>query len=210
MGAMSSPSLAPERAAPDVPSAEETDNVIVLTGATWADFQRLLELRGERPVPRISYLEGKLQLMSPSKRHERLKSMIGRLVEAYCLERGVDLTPYGSWTLEDKAVDRGCEPDECFVFGDVEEPDRPDLAIEVALTSGGLSKLDLYRGLRVREVWLWKKGALTVHVLREDGYEQVERSAALPGIDLALLLRFVDVQPMTRAVREYRDALRGA
>lgn len=206
MAAMSSPALAPDpsTAAPH----DEGDQVIVLTGATWADYQRLLEVRGERPVPRISYLEGRLQLMSPSKRHELLKSMIGHLVVTYCLERGIDLTPYGSWTLEDKEVERGVEPDECFVLGDIEEPDRPDLAIEVALTSGGLSKLELYRGLRVREVWLWKKGALTVHALREAAYEEVARSEVLPGIDLAQLLRFVDVQPMTRAVREYRDALR--
>lgn len=214
---MATPALAPDdRTAPPAREADG-DHLIVLTGATWADFQRMLELRGERPVPRLAYLEGTLQLMSPSQRHERLKSMIGRLVEAWCLERGVEITPYGSWTLEEKALERGVEPDECFVLGDDASSDegdeaarRPDLAIEVALTSGGLSKLELYRGLRVREVWFWKRGAITVHVLRGDAYEAVPASEALPGLDLALLLRFVDVRPMTRAVREYREALRGA
>jgi hypothetical protein len=38
-----------------------------LDGATWAAFQRLLELRGEHPVPRFAYLEGSLEIMSPSR-----------------------------------------------------------------------------------------------------------------------------------------------
>jgi hypothetical protein len=43
--------------------------------------------------------------MSPSRTHEILRSMIGRLVEAWCLERGgVDLTLFGSSTLESKVI----------------------------------------------------------------------------------------------------------
>jgi hypothetical protein len=32
--------------------------------------------------------------MSPSRTHDEIKSYIGRLVEAWCLERGVEFTPY--------------------------------------------------------------------------------------------------------------------
>ena len=60
--------------------ASSADHVIVLFGVTWADFQRFLEIGGERPVPRLTYLEGALELMSPVKPHEMIKSMIGRLV----------------------------------------------------------------------------------------------------------------------------------
>ena len=59
-----------------------------------ADYLRLLEIRGERSVPRLTYVEGTLEIMSPSLTHEEIKSYIGRLVEAWCLERGVDFTPY--------------------------------------------------------------------------------------------------------------------
>ena len=64
----------------------ERDHRWVLDGATWADFQRLLELRGERPVPRYAYLEGQLEIISPSHFHEQVKSMIGCLIEAWCFE----------------------------------------------------------------------------------------------------------------------------
>lgn len=193
-----------------VPSVEpEYDDVVLIRGASWADYQRLLEIRGERAVPRLAYLEGALQLISPSLSHEALKSMIGRLVEAWCFETGVGLTPYGSWTLEEKELERGVEPDECYVLGDEQEPARPDLAIEVDWSPGRIDKLEIYRKLAVREVWIWRRGAIHVHALRGERYEELAASELLAGIDLALLLQFVDVRPMTRAVESYRAALRG-
>ncbi len=190
------------------PTLRDQDQVVALTGATWADYQRLLELRGESAVPRIAYLEGVLQLTSPSRRHELLKSMIGRLVEAYCLETGVDITPYGSWTLENKDAERGAEPDECFVLGEDSDPVRPDLAIEVDLSSKSLNKLEIYRQLGVPEVWIFRAGQLSVHLLRDGSYQAVPASTLLPGLDLGLLLRFAERMPLTRAVRDFRQALR--
>ncbi len=184
-----------------------TDDIVVFEGASWADYQRLLEVRGERPVPRLTYLEGVLELMSPSRPHESIKSMIGRLVEAYCMEVGIDLTPYGSWTLENKEAQRGVEPDECYVFGNVPEPERCDLAIEVIWTSGSIDKLEVYRQLRVQEVWIWKRARIEIFALSGEQYTAVARSNFLPNIDLDELLRFVDTKPMTRAVKEYRAVL---
>ena len=88
------------------------------------------------------------------------------------------------------------------------EPERCDLAIEVEWTRGTVNKIDLYRKLGVRELWIWKAGALEVHSLNGSNYVRVERSVLLPDLDLDGLLRFVDVKPMTRAVREYREKLR--
>ena len=34
------------------------DHIIVLHDLTWEDYERPLEIRGDRSVPRISYLEG--------------------------------------------------------------------------------------------------------------------------------------------------------
>ena len=45
---------------------------------------------------------------------------------------------------------RGVEPDECYCLGTLAE--IPDIAIEIALTSGGIDKLEVYRGLQVPEV----------------------------------------------------------
>jgi Uma2 family endonuclease len=183
------------------------DHIVLVRNATWADYQRMLEIRGDHPVPRIAYHQGVLELMTPSRSHEVRKSLIGCLVEAWCMEKGIEITPYGSWTLESKEADRGAEPDECYVVGDVPEPKRPDLAIEVVWTSGGLDKLAIYERLGVREVWTWKQGRFSLHALRARGYEPIAAGEVLPGIDLEQLEGFVTLQPMTRAVREYRAAL---
>jgi Uma2 family endonuclease len=183
------------------------DHIIVLRGAEWSDFQRLLTLRGERPVPRLAYLEGALQLITPSRDHETLKSLIGRLVEVWCLERGVEFSAAGSWTLEDKTSEHGIEPDECYVFGGRSDADRPDLAIEVIWTSGGLGKRKIYRALSVREVWFWRKGRVTAYALRPDGYQEVATSEVLRGIDLDELCRFLDRPTASQAIRDYRSAL---
>lgn len=180
----------------------------MLRNASWADYQRHLEMRGDTAVPRMTYLEGVLELMTPSRPHESMKSMIGCLVEAWCFETGVEISPYGSWTLESKESERGAEPDECYVVGDDPEPERPHLAIEVIWTSRSVNKLDVYRKLGVAEVWIYQRGAFTLHALREEQYELIAASEVLPGVDLELLAKYVDVKPMTRAVRAYRAALR--
>ncbi|MBI3181674.1 MAG: Uma2 family endonuclease [Myxococcales bacterium] len=165
-------------------------------------------MRGERRAPRLAYLEGVLELMSPSKDHEQLKSWIGCLIEVWCLEQGVEFAKYGSWTLESKRAERGVEPDECYLFGEVDpDAERPDLAIEVVWTSGGLNKREIYRKLGVRELWTWKRERFTICALRGDVYEEVPQSEVLPGIDLDELASFLDRPTTSQAIRDYRAAL---
>jgi Uma2 family endonuclease len=197
------------RALDDQDDSPVEDKILVLSPVTWADYQRLLEIRGDHSTPRISYLEGAVEIMSASRSHQAIKSRIGCLVEAWCLEKGVEFTTYGAWTLEDKALERGVEPDECYVFGNVREPQRPDLAIEVVWTRGGLNKLEIYRKLGVREVWYWRRGKITVHVLRGETYQEVSASEVLAGIDLAKLASFLDRPTTSQAIREYGASLRG-
>jgi len=183
------------------------DKIVVLRGLSWSDYQRQLELRGDRSLPRFAYLEGDLEIMTPSQPHESLTSRIGRLVEVWCLEKAIEFSPYGSWTLQDKETERGVEADECYVFGIQPEADRPHLAIEVVWTSGGLRKLDIYVKLGVREVWFWRKGRITIHVLSGDQYLEAAASSALPGIDLVQLCTYLDRPTTSQAMREYRAAL---
>jgi Uma2 family endonuclease len=184
------------------------DHIVTISGATWSDYQRMLELRGDRSVPRITFLEGVLQLMSPSQDHETIKSVLGRLVEVWCLEHDIEFGAYGSWTLENKPDDRGLEPDECYVFGaDPRAATCPHLAIEVIWTSGGLDKREVYRRLGVRELWFWRRGRITVYVLEGDVYVEQAASVVLPGIDLDELVCYQDRPSTSRAIRDYRAAI---
>lgn len=184
------------------------DHRVILPHATWDDYERILAMRGERSVPRIAYDRGTIEIMSPSSHHERIKSLIGCLVEVFCQERAIEFTTLGSWTLKAAAKQAGLEPDECYIFGSDPSLERPHLAIEVIWTSGGIDKLDLYRRLGVAEVWVWQRGKLTPYVLRGAKYLPVATSEVLPDLDMVLLERFLEGYDTTSAaMRAYRASL---
>lgn len=187
----------------DTPNA---DSIIILHDVTWEDYERLLEIRGDKSAPRINYLEGELEIMSPSKDHEQIKSFIGRLLEVWCIDRGIEVTPFGSWTLKEQKKDRGAEADECYIFG-TEPRERPHLAIEVEWTRGSIDKLRIYEKLGVEEVWTWRRGVIQVYVLAGEKFAKVERSRLLPDLDLGLLTSMLDRDTLTQAVRDFRKAL---
>jgi Uma2 family endonuclease len=188
-----------------VPTADQR---VVMYGVPWSHFEAQLALRGDASRPRMSYLEGALELMSPSKGHERIKSYIGCLIEAYALVRGIDLSPYGGWTLKNALKESGAEPDECYILGGDQEKDAPDLVIEVVWTAGGIDKLEIYRRLGIGEVWLWKRDLIAIHVLRGDRYERAARSRVFPALDVGLLASFLDRPTALQAVKAFRAALR--
>ena len=152
-------------------------------------------------------LNGALELMSPSVDHEGIKTTIARLLEAYAEEKGLFFNGFGSWTLRNAARARALEPDECYSLS-VGRPTRPDLAIEVVWTSGGIDKLEVYRGLGVGEVWFWREGVIEVWALGGERYERRERSGLLPDLDLDELARHIDAENQTESVRRYRQTLR--
>jgi Uma2 family endonuclease len=189
----------------DTPNA---DQIIVFHDVTWEDYERLLEIRGDKSAPRINYLEGELEIMSPSKDHEQIKSLIGRLLEVWCIDRGIDVSPFGSWTLKGEKKDRAAEADECYIFGTgTALRERPQLAIEVEWTRGGLDKLQIYEKLGVEEVWIWRKGMIQVYVLAGERFAKAPRSHLLPDLDLGLLASMLDRDTLTQAVRDFRKAL---
>ena len=182
------------------------DQRVFLHGVSWNDYEAVLAMRGESSAVRIAYLEGVLELMSPSRDHELLKTKLARILEAYAEELGIELEGYGSWTLKRSPEERGAEPDECYSIGPA--GDVPDLAIEVIWTSGGLDKLEIYRRLGVREVWVWQRGAIAIFALRGERYERIAGSEFLPQVDLQLIGSLLDAPSQTAAVRELRARLR--
>ncbi|MBC7793721.1 MAG: Uma2 family endonuclease, partial [Clostridia bacterium] len=96
---------------------------------------------------------------------------------------------------------RGLEPDECYIIGNRKKT-RPDLAIEVIWTSAILDKLEIYRGLDVREVWLVRDGVVEAHELVDGSYKRVTHSIAFPKLDLTLVMQLLDEPTMSDAMRK--------
>ena len=199
--------MATTSAAPPVVHRTE-DQRVFLHDVSWAEFETILQIRGDRSGVRVTYLNGVLELMTPSVDHEGIKKTLARLLEAFAEEKNLPFNGFGSWTLKKAQRARALEPDECYSLT-LGRPTSPDLAIEVVWTSGGIDKLDVYHGLGVREVWFWREGVIEVHELVGEQYERRERSVVLPELDLADLARHIDPENQTDAVRRYRRALRG-
>lgn len=189
--------------------AERRDQRVVIS-VDWNGYQQFLALRGESATTRVTYLDGRLEIMSPSESHEAIKTRIGRLIETWAEEFDVDLDGVGSWTVKDPNVEAGAEADESYLVPGREGAKRPDLAIEVNWSTHGLNKLEAWRRLGVPEVWVYDDGALRVFVLQTDtgDYAESERSAVVPNLDVKLLTQFVGIRSQLVAVKAFRRALR--
>ena len=192
-----------------VPAAlPDVDQRVVVHGVDFRTYSAVRDLL-DGPGIRLTYLCGALEIMSPSRRHEDIKTRIGRLIELYALEREIALYGYGSTTFRREATERGLEPDECYCVG-ADMAEVPDIALEVVISSGGIDKLAVYQGLGVREVWFWKGDGFEVYLSNADGFQLVPRSTFLPGLDLDVLARFALHADQHQAVLEYRDYLRAS
>jgi len=189
-------------------SAALEDQRMVIRGVSWKDYVILREAL-DTPGLRMTYCEGVLELMSPSRNHELWKKTSARLIELYAFLGRLPLVGYGSTTFRSEAKERGVEPDECWRVGtQMRDGEIPDIALEVIYASPLLDKLYVYDGLQVPEVWLFKDVAF--HIFRrrvEGGYEPVERSAFLPELDLSLVARFVTREDQDVALHEFAAAV---
>ncbi|PMB47180.1 hypothetical protein CEN39_24825 [Fischerella thermalis CCMEE 5201] len=167
----------------------DSDQILLMNGISWDIYETLLKSCQNTSHYRFKYLEGTLEIMSPSRCHEVDKKIIALLLETYFLEKGIDFYPLGSTTFRREAAARGIEPDECYCFN-FEKP-VPDLAIEIVITSGGIDDLLIYQGLGVPEVWFWQNNQFSLYYLRGSKYEQITKSELLPDLDLELLASLV-------------------
>lgn len=184
---------------------DDEERRILRSNVTWATYVALREADDSSGV-RMTFLEGRLEIMNPGRRHEMDKKQIARLLELFCIEREIVLYAYGSMTFRSEASARGLEPDECYC----RDEDRavPDIALEVAISAPGIDKLEIYRELGVREVWLFKKGGFQVFELKAEGYEAVGASRVLPELDLTQIAYFAAAEDQPAALLAFRRELR--
>jgi Uma2 family endonuclease len=179
---------------------------LVLPSVTWHQYENLLTVFGDRSGLRLIYLEGTLEIFMPSAEHERIKKIVARLIERYAEELDIPLHGCGSTTFRQAATARGLEPDESYCVGILKE--LPDLAIEINLTSGGIDKLAIYRGLGIPEVLVWENNKLTLYDLRESIDLEVTSSQFFPGLDFQLLARYIQPQNQPQAIKDFLVAIR--
>jgi len=188
------------------PDAETEEQRVVLPGITWEQYEGLLATLGDYPGLRLIYLEGTLEIFMPSAEHELIKKVLARLLERYAEEVDISLHGYGSTTFRHAAKARGLEPDECYCVGTLK--DLPDIAIEVNLSSGGVDKLAVYKGLGIPEVLIWENQQLTLYDLRGGDRQTLEHSQFFPDLAISLLAHYVRPYDQPQAIKDFLQALR--
>lgn len=186
--------------------AEDPEQRQIISGVSWQGYETLLNELGDSLRYRVTYLDGVIELVSPSSRHERNKNNIGSLVEIYCQEKRIRYFPLGSTTLRREEKTGGTEPDESYCVG--EDKEFPDIAIEVVVSSGGIEKLEVYKRLGVKEVWFFKKNQFEIYHLRDEVYEKIAQSEVLPNLDLVVLAQYAVAPVPLEAALEFREKVK--
>ncbi len=198
------------------------DGRLTLYGVPWRTYLELRDLP-ENEHLHMTYQDARLEMMAPSRTHQRYASLIDHLLHAWTEEHDIDIQSCRSMTCQREDVQCGFEPDNCYyvaheaVVRQMKELDfavdpPPDLAVEIDLGRGGRRKLAIYAEFRVPEVWWFDGHALQIFVFGSDGrYEQCLTSAAFPGLapgKVERVLGTMGTESETALVRSFRDWVR--
>lgn len=190
----------------------------ILTDISWDAYETILKVLQNRPV-RVTYDRGNLELISPSYRHQRYKTLIGRFINILAEERNIPLINAGSTTFKRQDLERGLEPDECFyiqnasaVVGkqkiDLTCDPPPDLAIEIDISTSSLNRISIYAALGIREVWCYDGITVKVYLLGEGEDGKPTQRLTFPFLALPEFMQFLREAEMvddTTVFRSFRD-----
>ena len=192
---------------------DDSERRLIISDVTWDSYELILAKLEDNSHYRVTYLDETLEIVSPSKKHENVKSRIGFLIEFYFCKKRIKHFSMGSTTVRNRLKKAGAEPDECYSFDD-DEKDIPDLAVEVTITSGSIKKLETYSRLGVKEVWFWKKNKFSLYYLRDlqqfapnFGYEEIESSVLVPELNIKFLAECITIRDQVDAWEQFEQGI---
>lgn len=178
------------------------DERVVLPCVSWETYERLLSDDQERRVPRMTYDQGVLELVTPSKPHELDAETITRIVDIVAAILGIPIQSAGSTTYRREDLERGFEPDASFyIQNEVRVRDRrevnlridppPDLVLEMEMSRSVRDKLSLFASMGIPELWRCDGQRVTILIIERDHYRESPTSLALPVVSTDVLARFL-------------------
>jgi Uma2 family endonuclease len=200
--------------------------VLTLSEIPWSEYDRLVdELMDERTV-RLTYDNGRLEIMTLSPEHEKPAHLLPYLIMVLAEACDLDYLSFGSSTIRKEKKAKGTEPDDCFYFGDFQRVsgkktiDRsvdppPDLAFEMDITSGSISKFPIYAAVEVPELWRHDGRRIRFYHLVGEAYEEITHSDLFPFLTPAVLFDYLQIGEangtiaMVKAFRKWVSANKG-
>jgi len=196
--------------------------VRVFENVPWELYEHILEGLDDRPGLRVSYDEGRLEVMSPLPEHERHKEFLVGIARILAEEFGIAVETLGSTTWKRRKILKGVEPDTCFyvanaarVIGkqhiDLESDPPPDIVVEIDHKSNSRGKFPIYAALRVPEIWLYDGKSVSMYESRGSTYSSTLRSRFFEGLSASTLTEALEMamsQGQTAALKEFRKQIR--
>jgi Uma2 family endonuclease len=193
---------------------------LVLDNVDWAAYEAIGEALRDRPNIYMTYDRGRLEIKTISQEHERLKYLLGRVIDVLSEETGIPVEGFGSTTYKREDLERGLEPDQCYyhrnfhrVRGlkriDLTRDPPPDFAVEVDVTHSSLDRMSICAGIGISEVWRLEGEAVRVYLLNAGRYEHADRSPTFPALPVTELAPFLQIgfmegsSKMVQAVRAW-------
>ncbi len=183
------------------PAKTAEARVVLLPHVSWGTYERLLTDLSDYSVPHLTYDQGKLEIMSPTAKHEKVNRSIELLVRNTALEMNIEVASLGSTTFRREDIARGFEPDSCFYVQNepairgklaldllVDPP--PDIVFE-DITSSSINKRALLAHFAVPEVWCYDDESIEILNLVNGAYVKSERSSVLPCLTAKALTDFI-------------------
>jgi len=195
------------------------DQCVELHDIGWKGYSALLRLKGDRSRPRMIYLDGTAWLMAPSFLHERLEERLDHFVMELVVGLDIPCVPAGSTTLRRRRKRGGVEGDKTYYLANearvrgkkkiqlkIDPP--PDLAIEAVYSHDADATVEVYRRIKVPEVWVCDETELVILVLQSNGrYAESSTSAAFPFLSRDEIHEWV-TRPQTDSETKWIQDLR--
>jgi len=159
-------------------------------------------------------------MMTPSKRHEQFGYLIGRLIDVWTEELGIDVQSCRTVTFKREDIQRGLEPDNCYYIAheltvrnkeelDLSVDPPPDLAVEIDLGASMTDKMSIYAAFKVPEVWLYDGRKLVFYLFDAQGKYLASPSSIsfpqLPPAEIEKVLHQMGSASETTLVRAFRE-----
>jgi Uma2 family endonuclease len=176
------------------------DQRIVIPDLSWEQYVAINDAVVERPSIKMVYCDGRLTLLTQSRKHSWHSERLGELVIELARVLKVPREDAGSATFRRRAKKGGIEGDKTFYFRenatkmkgskdiDLNVQPPPDLAIEVEVSHSADDAVLVWGRLGVAEVWRFDPIAMECSFWsrRSDGtYSRIEQSLAFPMLTTA-------------------------
>ncbi|MGH9767373.1 MAG: Uma2 family endonuclease [Blastocatellia bacterium] len=192
--------------------------VLTLDHVSWEEYDELLEELDERPFYRLTYDNGRLEVMTVSAEHEIPAGLIPHLILVLAEELNLNFLSLRSTTLRKRKKAKGKDPDDCYYFKefkkisgkkrlDLSVDPPPDLALEVDITHGSLNKFPIYAAVGVPELWRHDGKKMEFYRLIERGYVEIDHSDLFPFLAPDVVLAFLqrgETEGAIVMVKEFR------